>query len=571
MAIMTRRSRRGKPDLPSDKAKKRRRRSEASGEASAEDKSGDSSSSEDEIDQELVVPVYRPSIMEFKQGLAAYVKNVVEKNGGPEIGLAKIIPPETWSWNAELELLEERVIDELETVVKPIKQHTSGGRGCFRLDLVESKPISAKKFKEIADSQRGKPEKEDWEKLDKIERAFWRSLSSSAQVPMYGADNVGSLFEDYTLDGWNLNKLDSLLVYGLEGKLLGGITSSMLYFGMWRSMFGWHTEDMELNSVNYLHHGAPKVWYTVPPAHADRLESLAKSQFGDEANNCKEFMRHKNIMISPSNLKSAGIPFVKVMQKQGEVMVTFPRSYHAGFNVGWNFAEAVNFATKRWIPYGRKARWCNCERYTVRFDMDRVVEKIRSQRPDFLSDFPEVGDRIMVHWPGWPGEYLVRLNKKLKHGKFAAVAASGGTSAFGEWEFNPKRDQWRWPREDETQPKVGDIICVRYGDWGKSEKEHIVKVVEPQDKEIDFAVVAVANEKQIKKGEQPFDPYKDSWRWPAKKELTSVKKLLENQETIVTPAKKKTKSQSVKRKFAPKKNDTPKQDAGKRKFVKKVK
>lgn len=44
----------------------------------------------------------------------------------------------------------------------------------------------------------------------------------------------------------------------------------------------------------------------------------------------------------------------KATHREGEFVIVFPGVYHAGFNHGFNCAESVNFASERWLDWGRK-------------------------------------------------------------------------------------------------------------------------------------------------------------------------------------------------------------------------
>jgi len=91
-----------------------------------------------------------------------------------------------------------------------------------------------------------------------IEHLFWRTLKNSA--PVYGADTLGSMFDSGV--PWNLGEIKTLLNEGLgTDTLIEGVTSPYVYIGTWKAMFCWHKEDMDLYSINYLHHGQPKFWY----------------------------------------------------------------------------------------------------------------------------------------------------------------------------------------------------------------------------------------------------------------------------------------------------------------------
>lgn len=202
-----------------------------------------------------------------------------------------------------------------------------------------------------------------------IERKFWKQIGMSTPS-WYGADLPGSLFADPSYP-WNVANLPNML--NKLPRKLPGVNSPYLYFGQWKSAFSWHVEDMDLYSINYIHFGAPKFWYAVPQAKAERFESIAKTFFPTDANHCDQFMRHKSCTLSPTMLRDHGIPVNKLVHNQHEFVITFPRGYHAGFNMGFNCAESVNFALPSWLDLGRKAKACTCVNFSVTIDVDYLT------------------------------------------------------------------------------------------------------------------------------------------------------------------------------------------------------
>jgi hypothetical protein len=82
--------------------------------------------------------------------------------------------------------------------------------------------------------------------------------------------------------------------------------------------------------------------------------------FPKDASSCPQFLRHKSFFASPSVLSQSSCRPNTLVQHAGEFVITYPRGYHAGFNLGLNCAESVNFALESWIELGRRAKACNC-------------------------------------------------------------------------------------------------------------------------------------------------------------------------------------------------------------------
>ncbi|KAJ3129299.1 Lysine-specific demethylase 4B [Physocladia obscura] len=208
------------------------------------------------------------------------------------------------------------------------------------------------------------------EYLKDLEKFYWKNITYGS--PYYGADMLGSLFDPVCENSWNLSTFDNLL-NNLNIKL-PGVNKPYLYFGMWKATFSWHLEDMDLYSINYIHFGAPKQWYVIPPPQRQKFERYAQGLFFDESKSCPEFLRHKTCLISPNALQAQGIKVDRLVQYEGEFVITFPFGYHAGYNLGFNCAESVNFAIDSWIQIGKAASFCKCIGDSVKLDVEHLFE-----------------------------------------------------------------------------------------------------------------------------------------------------------------------------------------------------
>ncbi|KAF7236667.1 Lysine-specific demethylase 4B [Varanus komodoensis] len=120
------------------------------------------------------------------------------------------------------------------------------------------------------------------------------------------------------------------------------------------------------------------------------LELAMQGFFPGSSQGCDAFLRHKMTLISPSILKKYSIPFDRITQEAGEFMITFPYGYHAGFNHGFNCAESTNFATLRWIDYGKMATQCTCRKDTVKISMDVFVRVLQPDRYDLWKQGKDI-------------------------------------------------------------------------------------------------------------------------------------------------------------------------------------
>ncbi|KAF9960067.1 hypothetical protein BGZ72_008025 [Mortierella alpina] len=203
---------------------------------------------------------------------------------------------------------------------------------------------------------------------DVVEREFWRLIENAFETVEveYGADlhssQYGSGFptrkrdpeNKYSAHPSNLNNMPTLpeSLFRHINSDISGMMVPWLYVGMCFSTFCWHNEDHYTYSINYMHWGETKTWYGVPASDAIKFEETMRQSVPELFEQQPDLLFQLVTMLSPGRLVENGVKVLALDQRPGQFVVTFPQAYHAGFNHGFNFAEAVNFAPSDWCHFG---------------------------------------------------------------------------------------------------------------------------------------------------------------------------------------------------------------------------
>ncbi|POI34381.1 hypothetical protein CIB84_001867, partial [Bambusicola thoracicus] len=222
--------------------------------------------------------------------------------------------------------------------------------------------------------------------------------------------------------------------------------------------------------------------YAIPPEHGKRLERLAKGFFPGSSQGCDAFLRHKMTLISPSILKKYGIPFDRITQEAGEFMITFPYGYHAGFNHGFNCAESTNFATLRWIDYGKMATQCTCRKDMVKISMDVFVRVLQPERYDLWKQGKDIAVLDHMKPTALTSPELDAWNETKADLKAKLLRRIGDEEEDNRHRSHRKRSQPR-RHKTEDQKSLGDVMAIETALEDVKVKEELKKGPDLEEEE----------------------------------------------------------------------------------------
>ncbi|XP_023745545.1 putative lysine-specific demethylase JMJ16 [Lactuca sativa] len=394
-------------------------------------------------------PAFHPTEVEFKDVLE-YIAKIRPK--AEEYGICRIIPPDSWKppsllngnkWESSRFSTHIHQIDELKDLHSKRKLHemieqAEGKNGSDGFEFESGPEFTLRGFKAYAAHFKGQYfKKKDiftdyrtrpWEN---VEGEYWRIVQNpTEQIQVLSGHNldtkvIGSGFplplpssldthedqnqSEYAKSPWNLNNTSklpgSLLAFDYDNSTL---STPRLDIGMCFSSLCWKVEEHNLYTISYMHQGASRTWYGIPSKYRQNFESLLKKTFPELSGKPELF--HKLVtQLSPSTLKSEGIPVYRCLQHPKQFVIIFPGAFYSGFDSGFSVSEKVNLAPVDWLPYGQLSVeiYSELHRKTL-ISYDKVL--IEGARDAIKTRMP--GDSNACGKDGWFTRALKSLVKR---------------------------------------------------------------------------------------------------------------------------------------------------------------
>ena len=276
------------------------------------------------------IPVFKPTLVQFKhfKKLTYYLDN----NYGQFYGLLKIIPPLDYTSKVDrtklLALSSKWSDNSLTTENKPPYCTTMDGIDIYNEHHSDLESSGLTMIKSSS-------KKVDKSQLDALEERYWNKIEC-----------FETKVQD-TLDVIELNDLSDFLDLFKD-------STTILTAEKWSTSFTSNIENRDTYTLNLLHIGAPKVWYSIPPNDIKKLDLLHSKDLQT---------------LSPKTLIKYNIKAYRTVQEQNEIIISFPYSYHFGFNFGFNCSESTSFIIENWADtIAEFAKSCTCINDSVKMN-----------------------------------------------------------------------------------------------------------------------------------------------------------------------------------------------------------
>lgn len=223
---------------------------------------------------------------------------------------------------------------------------------------------------------------------DEIATKMWQQVTDKNTRKQYASD----------LDVWDIGDNTTMSLASLPGPLreglgtinIPGVDLPFTYFGTQGSFFPLHAEDADLHSVSVLRSGHAKLWYIIPDNESDSFHEQLATDLPDEFGSCANYLRHKNLLAPPDYILRHNFHPTIIVQRQGELVFTFPKAVHQGMNLGFNKSEAVNFGTRGWLRHGVESVNCNCSnKNSLKLEMTPFLLSYSEHRHKEIDELKE--------------------------------------------------------------------------------------------------------------------------------------------------------------------------------------